>query len=229
MSFNPIDNDPLLGGASYIVSSVDEVRGLPPEYQPLIGKSELEVLQDHAGYFARLMKGCEFAPMREWLEHVIASAGVSVTAYIDNMGQRAALVNTIGGSIRLQRFYVDESSPILLKQVFATIGSIHEMGFGAPYCLGIEEFGTTEEFDSRLLDYNSGPPAGSHVTAFYSADCGDRLLAAGDQVYHYHIGGAVHLGQSLETVLTTYFRRLFDESVEFSPEVDYQLVKKNAT
>ena len=229
MTIERIKNDPLLGGSSYVLSSPDDIGKLPPEYRSLVGESELEVLTNHTSYFTYLRDNCDFLPMRNWLDLVIDSNRVSVTTYIDGLGQRAALINTLGGCVRLQKFFVDESCSPQLKTIFGLIGSIHEWGFGAPNVLELGQFGTVEEFDNRMLNYKSGPPAGAFATEFYSADCGDSLLAVGDQVFHRHLGGAVHGGGSLDTVLTQYFRRLSGLSSEFKPEVDYTQVEENAT
>ncbi|MEL7500767.1 MAG: hypothetical protein AAFN77_24455 [Planctomycetota bacterium] len=229
MSVTEIDNAPMLGGSSYIVSSLEGVQQLPENHRAVIGDTELGALKNHRDFFSSLRQACEFAPMSKWLDLIIESDGISLTAYLDGMGQKAALVNTLGGCVRLQRFYVPETAPRQLRQIFAIIGSVHQYGFGHPGFFAIGESNPVEQFDDRMLNYKNCPPSGTQLTEFYTADCGDRLLATDESVYHYHIGGSLHRGDTLDNVLDSFFQQLCGQGSKFNPTVDYTLVSQIAT
>lgn len=224
-----IQNDPLLGGVSYNMSVIEDVTKLPPEYRDIITDLEISALSDHSAFFAALREKCRFPPMQEWLSLIVASESVSLTTYIDDRNQRAATIDTLGGSLCLTPSSLPECASDRLREVFDVVGSIHQCGFGQPYVLGVDMHGTIEEFDEHITNYSSGPPAGSYVVQFYNADCGNRLLAVGDQVYHYHIGGAICAGNSLENVLTEYFNWLSGNDTTFRFDIPYENVKPNAT
>jgi hypothetical protein len=223
-----LQNDPMLGGFSYVITSLNDAKELPSKYNELITDLEINALSDHKAFFSALHNKCAFYPMKSWLYLVAASESISLTLYIDDMKQRAALVNVLGVSVVLK-----PSSSLLpvhasrwLWDVFDIVGSIHECGFGESYVLEIGEHGVIEEFDKKTADYSSGPAAGSYVTQFYTADCGDRLLAVGNQVFHYHIGGSICEGDSVEQVLTQYFRLLSGTESSFSCHIPYGNVKE---
>ena len=229
MSITEIDNDPMLGGSSYIVSSLEDAQQLPESHRAVLGDAELKALEDHRVFFSSLRQDCQFPPMSKWLDLIIESDGISLTAYLDGMGQQAALINTLGGCVRLGPFYVPKSAPKQLRQIFQLLGSIHQHGFGEPNFFAIGESNPAEQIDDRMLNYVNGPPINTQLTEFYTADCGDRLLASDEWVYHYHIGGSVHRGNSLQDVLDSFFRQLCGQESNFSPLVDYTMVSEIAT
>lgn len=215
-----------LGGVSYNISTPDDIMNLPRKYQNVISTSDVEALSDHVSFFNILGERCQFPPMASWLRSVAASKCVSLTTYIDDMDQRAALIVTTSSSVVLKPASgkLPSYSSELLRQIFDVVGSIHHIGFGQPYSMQIDAWGLIEEFDPRIANYLSGPAAGSNFTQFFSADCGDRLLAIEDQVYHYHLSGAIHKGRPLDQVLTEHFKFLSGKENSFDCHVSYEEV-----
>ncbi len=214
------------GGVSYCVSSIADLTALPSEYRELISEIDIAALTDHSGLFGELSDKCRFGPMKSWLRMVAASEGVTVTAYIDEMNQRVALVNTFGVSICMTPSAIPKQTSIRLRDVFDIVGSIHHIGYGQPPFLEIGVSDVVEVFDDRLLEYSSAPASGSYVTEFYNADCGDRLLAVGNQVFHYHLSGAICEAGSLDNTLTEYFKLLSGFKNSFEMRVPYERVRR---
>ena len=214
------------GGVSYSVSSAKELSGLPSEFRELVSDRDIAALNDHGAYFSTLANMCRFGPMRSWLTLVAQSESVSLTAYKDDMGQRASLLNTLGGSVCLTPSLVPELAATQLRDVFGLIGSIHQFGFGEPHVLEIGQHAAVEKFNERMLEHSSGPPPKSYVIEFYRSECGESLLAVGDQVYHYHISGAVCRGTSLDETLRQYFDERSGQESLFEPHVPYDSVKR---
>lgn len=216
------------GGKSYFVSCYSELNELPSEYREIVSALDVEALKNHDAFFSTLGNKCCFEPMKSWLHLVAATERVSLTVYMDDMGQKASLINTLGGSICLTPTLVPEHASIRLRDVFGIVGAIYQAGFAEPCVLQIGLHDTIERFDENMLEYSSGPPPESYVTEFYRADCGERLLAVGDQAYHYHIGGSVCPAQSLDETLSEYFKELSGIESFFSPLVPYDKVKRKS-
>ncbi len=217
MSIESYENE-AFGGTSTIIDSDTPFSKIPREIRKHITGDYQGAFEEPSRFFETLASRATIPQMKQWLL-TLAECGECDLEYHDTKYAPPETILRIpvvmdrgsmsGFGVSLPLGPPPENIPIILRDVYALIGSTHHWGYGESGGLVRLDF---SDDDSRMSDAsNHAKTAREQCVRFYENGHGDSLLfdkETGEAVAYDHEGDDLYLAGPIDEYVIRYFHTL---------------------